>query len=408
MNAKAISEKSERPTGGRVLFFIFGLVFLLAGLFFFWMVVIHPLLRSISASSWPSAEATITFSEVKVDHDDDGTTYSPDIHFEFQANGRTWHSETYSFNNISTGARGWVDDVVRKYAKGTQHECFYNPNNPKDAVLNRKYSYWNLLGLFTLIFVAVGGFLIFLSFSKRRQKQSHQKDRLRFASPAHQGKTTDTNLEYPWDGWTGPRRLSPETTFAVRLTVIGLATLVWNGISWLLLWVVISDDGLISLAALFMLIFVVAGVGLCIGFIYTLMSAFNPVVEIAISNGAVPIGQSVDIAWEVKGNVSRISKLSIELVGKEEATYTRGTNTYTDSNEFIRLPVEATNDTLEVQFGSRQVQIPQESMHSFESEHNSIKWSIEAKGVIRYWPDINESYPFYVTPPSESMMKGVQ
>ena len=39
-------------------------------------------------------------------------------------------------------------------------------------------------------------------------------------------------------------------------------------------------------------------IGLLIAVVYTFMSLFNPIIEVAMGTGAVALGEEVDIAWE--------------------------------------------------------------------------------------------------------------
>src|SRR4029453_1677882 len=53
---------------------------------------------------------------------------------------------------------------------------------------------------------------------------------------------------------------------------------------------------------------------------------------------AVALGQAFDLRWQISGRVLRIRSMRIDLEGREEATYTRGTDTTTDTRTFVRLP----------------------------------------------------------------------
>ena len=51
-----------------------------------------------------------------------------------------------------------------------------------------------------------------------------------------------------------------------------------------------------------------------------------------------------------------------------------------------------------MQSGNRDVTVPLETMHSFESSNNKVVWSIHLKGEIPKWPDIDDEYPLKVGP----------
>ena len=53
-------------------------------------------------------------------------------------------------------------------------------------------------------------------------------------------------------------------------------------------------------------------------------------------------GQPVEISWTLRGPVHRIGRFVICLEGREEATYRRGTSSYTDKETFFRMPLADT------------------------------------------------------------------
>ena len=87
------------------------------------------------------------------------------------------------------------------------------------------------------------------------------------------------------------------------MMMIGIA-LFWNGIVSIFLWQAIMEPkgGFFSIfMLLFMIPFVLIGVVLILGVARSFLSLFNPVIEIAMSTGAVERGNTVDVAWEIKG-----------------------------------------------------------------------------------------------------------
>lgn len=392
--AKAISE-SNRITGlGRGCGVLFGGVFFAFGAFFLWIVLLQPVLMHFQAKSWPSAEAQVTFSEVHVSHDSDGDTYRPDIRFKYEAGGQKFVSDTYSFENMSYSNRSWARDVVAKYPVGSQHTCYYNAGDLGEAVLVRDLPGWGtfLFGLIPLVFASIGGWVVYRSLTHDRQRQTGSAHGLQLDSqkPDVAGA--------PWVGNEGPRKLKPESPRWAAVVALAGAGLFWNTITWMIVYAVVRDEGIFSFPMLFLSLFVVIGIGTVLGFIYQLMALWNPVVEVAFSEAAVPIGDTVDIAWELVGNGSRLSKLKLAIVGCEQATYQRGTDTATDTKEFVRIPITETSDPEEICFGSTTLQIPSHTMHSFDARNNKVIWKVEVKGVIPWWPDVNDTYTFYVRP----------
>ena len=42
--------------------------------------------------------------------------------------------------------------------------------------------------------------------------------------------------------------------------------------------------------------------------------------------------------------------------------------------------------------------VPPGGMHSFKSENNEVRWSLEVKGDVVGWPDFKRAFPVIVYP----------
>lgn len=103
--------------------------------------------------------------------------YTPVIHIEYQVDGvnhRTWTYE-HPAANWTIGVSGneeYADEVFNKFAVGTSYPCWYDPEDPAEAVLVRGYRHLGSLW-FPCVFILVGGLgLIWLSLlpSKHSEK----------------------------------------------------------------------------------------------------------------------------------------------------------------------------------------------------------------------------------------------
>ncbi len=149
---------------------------------------------------------------------------------------------------------------------------------------------------------------------------------------------------------------------------------------------------------IFLIPFVLIGLGLVAGFFHTLLGSFNPRPVLLVSSGTAPLGATLTLSHRFEGGTGRIRHLQVLLIGREEATYRRGTSTYTDKEEFFSHPLVDTNDPQAIASGRSEFAIPFESMHTFESDNNKVLWRIQVKGDIARWPDIDESFAFTVLP----------
>jgi hypothetical protein len=141
--------------------------FLILGCVSLYILGVRPLWGIVQASAWVETPCTVIASELKehfsTDGDSPGWTYSIQIVYKYEFQGRTYQSDRYDFVTVSSNTnvakrRG----VVREHPPGKQTVCFVNPANPAEAVLQRGWTSEMLWGLFPIPFVLIGLFgLIF-------------------------------------------------------------------------------------------------------------------------------------------------------------------------------------------------------------------------------------------------------
>jgi hypothetical protein len=107
--------------------------------------------KMATISGWPSTMGTIKNSFIDWrSSSDSGRTAYPVVEYSYQVGGQTYHSSKYA-PGPEIGGTG-ADKVVSRYPAGAQVMVFYNPQNPADAVLERKapaqWLFWLLLVIF--------------------------------------------------------------------------------------------------------------------------------------------------------------------------------------------------------------------------------------------------------------------
>ena len=101
-------------------------------------------------SQWPSTMGNVVASRVEHRSSSDGSTDYPVIQYSYQVGGQSYQGMKLAPGPEvgGTGAR----KVVGRYPAGAQVMVFYNPQNPSDAVLERKapaqWIMWLLLVVF--------------------------------------------------------------------------------------------------------------------------------------------------------------------------------------------------------------------------------------------------------------------
>jgi hypothetical protein len=147
-----------------------------------------------------------------------------------------------------------------------------------------------------------------------------------------------------------------------------------------------------------MIPFVLVGVLMILLSIHGFLALFNPRPVIRLSSSAAALGETVEVDWEVTGNVDRLRVFTIAFEGREEATYRRGKWSSTYKSVFLTLELVTLTRANEMRRGKAKVAIPTDTMHTFRSTNNKILWRFQVKGDIPWWPDVDESFDFEVLP----------
>ncbi len=400
MNAKPISVNKNNGCGTSALL-LFGCFFFLFAAFVLWLAFVQPLLNWNAARSWPTAQGKILSAKVEVHHGDDGSTYSAEFTYEYSVKGNRYQNNRYNFFSVS-GRRKRAKALVDEHPVGSTTEIFYDPQDPQNSVMSLALGWWLAIALVPLLFMAIGATVVFgvLKYGWGKSDPKKESQSISSSSPADSmvapAKESPT-FELLDANFDGPLKLKPENSRTLVFVGVLLACLSWNGILSFFVRQVI-EDGFPWFDTLFMTPFLLVGMGLVIGVVYTFLALFNPIVEIALSQGAITLGQEVDFAWEVKGQATRFQKLTIKVVGEEVATYQQGTDTRTATETFQQIGIVETDNKEEFAFGTTVLRIPVDTMHSFKSDHNEIKWTVVVHGDIPYWPDVNQSMVFRVKP----------
>jgi hypothetical protein len=295
----------------------------------------------------------------------------------------------------SSGYEGKAE-VVARYPPGSRVACWVDSVHPERAVLSREPSWEWLFVLFSFPFLAVGaGGLIWVVRSSRRAKAEAALPVLAPASPF--------GIEPPSAAAAGgPLELRPALSPVGKFLGLGFATLFWNGIVSIFVWQAISGwqrgagDGCLTV---FLVPFVLAGLGLILGTIRQFLVIFNPRPRITLSPGVLVLGESAYVQWSFEGRAGRVKRLAILLEGREEAQYRRGTSTQTDRSVFATLTVAEADQPYTIAGGSTSFAVPADTVPSFKAEHNKIVWTLQLRCEIPGWPDSNEDFEVVVRPP---------
>lgn len=393
----------EAKGRGRLFAVLFFGIFAAVGLGMSWFLLVKPLVKVVDARSWRAVECTVESSRVRSHRDSDGTTYSVDILYRYTFDGREYKSNRYDFIGGSSGGSSGKHEIVSQYPEGRTATCYINPDDPSEAVLNRGLSWMFLLGLIPLVFLAVGvGGIYFTLRSKDDSKAtviSRGKAKPHRLSDTAGAAALDFLPDY--DTSDGPVTLKPTMSRWLKLAGVLVFALVWNGIISVFLFEVYEShaegdpDWFLTL---FMIPFVLVGLGTIAGVVYFALALTNPKPQVTVNTAALPLGGALDVAWDLVGNVNKVRRLHVWLEAREEATYRRGTNTYTDKETIATFDLLDSQDRRDIAHGAGSVTIPADAMHSFTADNNKIVWSLKMEGDIPRWPNVKAAFEIVVLP----------
>lgn len=123
--------------------------------------------RMAVVSQWPSTMGTVHTSYLERRHSSEsGSTDYPVVQYSYQVGGQAYQGAKLA-PGPEVGGTG-AGKVVARYPSGAQVMVFYNPQNPADAVLERKAPAQWLMWLLLVVFdCALCGVIPILWFSMR-------------------------------------------------------------------------------------------------------------------------------------------------------------------------------------------------------------------------------------------------
>ena len=366
---------------------LFGCMFFGMGAAFCWFMGLSPLLKSIDSKDWIEASCIIDSSEVESHRSDDGTTYSVEIRFHYTAKGQQYTSDTYNFSSASSSGRSGKAEVVARYPVGSEQICWVNPGDLSQAVLSRDIpSIVYFVIPFTSVFMVIGLAVLLGTAGLLPKKWA-----IKFNS-RHKRVATEAS---------GTEQLKSKSSGIGKVIGITFVACFWNGIVSVFLVQLIKSynsghpDWFLTV---FLIPFVLIGLGLIFGIFHALLALANPKLELTLSESSPALGDTVQLEWSATKPLTKVRNLRIALQGEEAATYRRGTNSNTDKSTFYRDIVLELDQPATQQRGTLELTIPVDSMHSFDSANNKITWQLCVDGEIPRFPDIKNIYPITVRP----------
>jgi hypothetical protein len=372
-----------------------------------WFLI--PCFNVARARNWTPLPCKIISSAVASRGSGKDLRYYPDVLFSYSLNGQNYSSTRYCFFKLGFKNTYQPQSLLSAYPQGAAATCYVDPHDTTQAVLNRNFQPAAFASLLSLVFVAIGlggvtWQVLARRVARRNEGLGHRSWRPKGGGAAVAGSTSGMAQSSPEtvvrDG-TGQVVLKPVSSPGGQACGMMFVALFWNGIVAVFLrmgFFEAHDGGFMRIfLGLFLIPFVLIGLGLLVAALASFGAMFVPRPTLTANVTDIPLGGTVELQWRTRRGVLNPQKLQLRLEAREEATYTRGTRTYTDRNIFLSQSVFESAPGGE-QSGQSRVAIPAGTMHSFEAAHNKIVWAIKVKGDVPLWPNFEDEYRLTVLP----------
>lgn len=368
---------------------LFPLIFAGAGGVMFWLMTIPALRQLFTVSSWVETPCTIVFSELRESRGDDGPTYRADILFSYEYQGEAYRSNRLTLGlKVSSSGSSSKQDKIARHPPGSSAVCHVNPREPWEAVLDKKSPAVLFPLLFPIPFLAAGLFMFFAMLRGGRKARRRVVDPAVFASSSTSNALTPAD---PVVAPAGPLVLKSGSQRAVKAGCLGFFALFWNG----MVFAALLGGGLFSL---FLIPFILIGLGLIVATVHQGLAARNARVNLVLTGDPPRAGGTFRIDYLLQGRTHVLESFRITLAAYEVAKYRRGTDTVTKRGCIFRVPLIDTTDPALFARGGADVAIPVQAMPSFKAADNSIEWRFEVRASIPRWPDISDDFDITVLP----------
>ncbi len=399
-----VSKVRKKEVSGCLMGGFFG-VFAIAGLATSYFMTWLPMSNLIAARGWEERVCEILSSQVAESRSSDGSTYRVDIRYRYQVEWETYDGDRYDFSTGSSSGYESKRRAVDAHPPGSETPCYVDPDDPTRSVINRKpggYLWW---GLFPLPFLAVGiGGLLFTFTSTGPRKRVESKSGA--AGSATSAKSFREVVKERSTGAAashGLLELEPEISPLGKIIGTFFIAAFWNGIVSIFLFTTVipgfRSGDIDWIPTLFLIPFVLVGVGLISFFFYQILAWFNPRPQLTLEEGHLTPGAATSLRWQFRGRPGRLRQLTMTFEGREAARYRRGTSTYTDHHVFHTEDLLTATGFHQIHRGETSLQVPQSTMPSFKSPNNEIEWRLKIRGDIPFWPDVIENFEITIYPP---------
>ena len=372
--------KPKAVAAGSVAFFG---IFAAVGAVALYFVTILPALKILDARDWNAVPCTVVSSRVQSHSSDDGTTYSVDILYAYEVHGRELRANRYNFMGGSSSGYDGKARIVAQYPPGAKSICYVNPEDANDTVLQRGFTPVMWVGLFPLVFLVIG--------------IAGMCGKIGPVAAARKVDFVGKNTR-PGEAVVLKPSASPLAKFLGGL----LFSLFWNGIVSVFvvhvwgMWRTGRGGGEKWFLTLFLIPFVVIGIGMVFFTIHSFWGLFSPRVRLRLSQASVGLGESVELSWEFAGSADKVRDLQLRLEGRQELDEGSGKNRRTTKDVFYTAELAHFTSTNDIRAGSVLCTLPSDQAPSDSEGSQRVVWTIKLKAAIEFGADLSDEYPIHV------------
>nr|WP_281375535.1 DUF3592 domain-containing protein [Haloferula luteola] len=341
--------------------------------------------EALNARSWVKTPAEVIWSRVREQDSDDGTTYSVDIFYRYTYEGQEYRSNRRRLISSSSSGRASKQAEVDAHPPGQAISCWVDPGHPDRAVLERGWVFHGVMAAVAvaILLTSMGCWWRVLGgpsdgdASRRLRENENRKGLGR--------EVRDGSLRRRW------------TSLTVALLTAGF----WNGLVSVFVgvaWKAWKGGNPEWFLMLFLIPFVGIGIFLLGAVVVQGVALFSPRYGVELEKVSLRPGEDTALQWMRTGGVGTPRRLRIWLVGREEATYQRGSSTTTARETFFEQELFATEAPLRMREGRLTVTIPAGGMPSLRTPHNKLRWFAVLGVETPRMPAVLDEYEIDVVP----------
>lgn len=367
---------SENPSrAAKILFSAFGAIFCVVGICFIVSGAKTYLAENSAAETWVSAPCRIVSSKLKTHTSEKGgTTYAPEIVFEFSVGGKTFRGDKIFFTgDVSSNDRAAEAARLERFRK--LKNCWHDPENPGECSLERPEGGFAARKMITPLFGAA-----FAVFGAGFAVLPHVGGRSRERRPRERSRALG--------------ELEPAASFSSGAFAMIVFAVMWNTLISVFLVFAFSrfEETGFSSVHFFLIPFVLVGIGLAAAALRAIAGSFNPRYALTLApSGPLPSGGNALVSWRVvRGDPAKMRSLKISLVLLESSELAE--NAWTEKKIDEEIVVAETRSRAGLRSGEAPFAVP-------ENLRAAGTWALRVSGETTagfFRPNFETDFPVSV------------